>query len=228
METLNRTERTRAERRWRAGALPLALMLTLIMSLALAGCTTAMAGGASTTLKISPTATPAATDTAPPNAPTCQPGQLSTAFEMGPPATGNMTGSIWVWNMSATACSLEGAVSFVGLDAQRQRIANVGMNQLTLTTPVVLPPHTPALAPGVAPAPGEYLTWLILGAYRDDPNSANGLCSSANEVTPAWFVVTVGSISIKVKNYTAQTIMGLHSIEGCHGAIFSGAPFLWK
>lgn len=227
METPNRTERARTERRWRADALPLALMLIL----ALTGCATATDGGASTTLNISlkATATPAATDTPPANAPICQPGQLSTAFVLGSPATGNMTGSIWVWNTSATACSLEGAVSFIGLDAQHRPIANVGMNRLTLSTPLVLPPHTPALASGVAPAPDAYLTWFIMGAYRDDPNGVNGLCSPANEITPAWFVVTVGPISLKVKNYAAQGVIGgLHAIEGCHGAIFSGAPFLWS
>lgn len=216
--------RERSGSRWRAGVLTLALALTL------AGCATATAGGASTAQNIAPTATPAATDTPPTNAPICQPNQLSTTFELGSPATGNMTGSIWVWNTSATACSLEGPISFAGLDAQRRIIAGVKLNQpQSISTPIVLPPHTPAFPQGVSPAPDDYLTWLIIGAYRDDPNGVNALCSPANEVTPAWFVVTVGTVALTVKNYAAQSIMmGLHSIEGCHGAIFSGTPYLWS
>jgi hypothetical protein len=213
--------RERSGDKWRAALLPLALALPL------AGCA-ATTGGVSTTPKIAQTATPAASDTAPPSAPICQPSQLSTAFEMGSPATGNLTGSIWVWNTSVTACSLEGAVSFAGLDAHHQPIVGVKMNQSATLSLMELPPHTPALSPGVAPAPGAYLEWTILGAYRDDPNSANGLCASANEVTPAWFVVTVGAVSLSVKNYTAQSVVGLHAIEGCHGTILSGAPNLWS
>ena len=77
---------------------------------------------------------------------------------------------------------------------------------------------SPMAPPGVEPTVGAYLVLLLIGAYRDDPIAANGLCSAANEVTPSQFVIAVGVVSVQVANWDPAGV-DFKSLYGCHGII---------
>lgn len=155
--------------------------------------------------------------------------QIESQFWMGSPFTGNLTGSIVLRNVSSTLCSVEGADNFYGVDAQGQRdTVGLGPTPPHSLARVVLPPRTPRAVIGVGLAPGDYLVIFVIGAYRDDGTDAstNGMCETANEVTPTWFVVTVGALTVRVANQNEAAgpggPMGMPGIEGCHGAIGAG------
>lgn len=203
-----------------------ASMILLLTIFVLAACDSggptraahATATSTSTAVSIPPTSNALA------SVPACQVSQLAMQFFEGSPATGNVTGSLLIRNTSANPCSLQGAVDFYGADAQGQRLAGRMSNPTTLAI-VELPPNTPAFTEGASPTAGAYLIMLVLGAYRDDPNGPNALCAPVNEVTPAYLVVTLGSVTLKAANYDPHADP-FHEIYGCHGAIFAGAPRL--
>ena len=195
--------------------------LALVVMLAVVACGPAQASSAGKTTAFhtpSPVSVATPTVALTPSAPACQVTQLAGQFRAGSPATGNVTGEILLRNTSATACALQGKVDFYGVDAQGQRVAGSGMNQPMTLPLVVLPPNAPVLPPSVEATPGAYLEMFLIGAYRDDPTAPNGLCSAANEVTPAQLVISVGSIIVRVTNYDAA---GGHfpSMMGCYGRI---------
>ena len=191
----------------------------LLLILALAGC-----GGAGSAVGAAPTvATPTTPTTVlPAGAPACHANQLAGQFRAGSPATGNATGALLLRNVSPAACTLLGPVGFAGLDAQGMRIAATKKRSPQTLAPSVLPPNTPSAPPGVAPTAGAYLELLLLGAYRDDPTAANGLCSAADAVTPSQFAVAVGAVSVSVANYDPAGVGGWTAMFGCHGDIVAG------
>jgi hypothetical protein len=172
---------------------------------------------ATTTPPAVSTSTPP-TAVSPTSAPVCQPNQLAGQFRAGGLATGNVIAELLVRNMSPSACTLQGRVDFYGTDAQGQRIAPTKMNQPQTLAPTVLPPDTPVAPPLVEPTAGAYLVLPIIGFYRDDPTAANGLCSTANEVTPSQFVIVVGAVSLHVANYDPAG-RDFKAMYGCHGLI---------
>ena len=177
-------------------------------------------------LRTYPTETPTITPV--PAAPDCVASQLAATFWEGLVGAGNMFGTILLRNTSASACSMEGAQTFYGVDAQGRR-DTPGMSQPYTLARVVLPSRTPAPSETAGPTPGAYLEISIIGGYRDDGTDGgiNGLCTAANEVVPATFVVTLGSVTLRVANYSPVAgWAGFHSIEGCHGAIGGGDAFL--
>ena len=195
-------------------------VLALVVMLGMAACSSAQAQNTAktTTSAPSPTSVTTPTPTIAPRAQACQQTQLAGQFRAGSPATGNTTGEILVRNTSTSACAMLGNVDFYGVDAQGNRIAGSGMNGHVTLAPSILPPNTPTEPAGVEPTPGDYLVMFLLGAYRDDPAAPNGLCSAANEVTPAQLALSVGNITVRVTNYDAA---GGHfpSMMGCHGMI---------
>jgi hypothetical protein len=217
---------------------PIALVALALLALAAwAPATPAKAGSGpqngttSDPLPLSPQLyqTPTPTATPLPDAPDCRASQLAAQFGMGGVGTGNMFGTILLRNVSATACSMEGAQRFYGVDAQGRRVTVNHFNQLQSLARVVLPPPTPVSLPGVSPTPGAYLEILIMGAYRDDWTTAgeNGLCTAASEVMPARFVVTIGAVTLRLPNYSPVAgWAGFHGVEGCHGAIGAGGALL--
>lgn len=171
-------------------------------------------------LRAYPTETPTITPVPP--APDCAASQLATQLIVAGPATGNLTGSILIWNSSPTACSMSGAVGFAGLDATGAPIAAVQMNRPRTLASVYLPPDAPTPVRGVEPAAGAYLDMLVIGAYRDDPtdSATNGMCAAVNEVTPAAFLLTIGPVALRIPNDDPQpNLWGNHALYGCHGAI---------
>ncbi|HEX9036155.1 MAG TPA: hypothetical protein VF808_04110 [Ktedonobacterales bacterium] len=194
-------------------------LLALLASLALlAGCASSTGANATNT----PASGQASTPTATPRAMDCQISQIAATFRIGEASAGDMFATIYLRNISAEPCALEGEVGFYGVDASGARIKGTGMNQPVWLMPVVLPPHTPAPPLSVSPTPGAYVEVIFIGAYRDDPTNAsgNGLCSAANEVTPARFVVSIGTVTMRVANDDPQSGRpDLTSVEGCHGVI---------
>jgi hypothetical protein len=184
-------------------------LILFLLTLILNACGSDVVGS---TLLMTPTAT------IPLSVPACVSNQLAGQFIAGGYATGNATGEILLRNVSLSACTIHGNVGLSGQDAHGQRIAATKMNQPRVLTPVILPPHTPMASPGVEPTASAYLALLLIGAYRDDPTSANGVCSDANEVTPVWLVLSVGEVVVPVAN-DDPTGVGFKAMYGCHGVI---------
>lgn len=192
-------------------------LLALLLTGALAAC--ARVAAPATTIAQSSTTTV----TSLPNAPVCQPSQLATAYAPTGGAGGDRVGDIFIWNASPGACSLAGGVGFDALDTQGAPIPNSQRDQPSTLSKAVLPPNTPPPAPDQSRVAGAYLSMLITGVYRDDPSAPNGVCAPANEVTPAWFVVTVGALSLRVANQaTLPNPPDTEPMAGCHGAIAGG------
>lgn len=158
------------------------------------------------------------TATSQPTSPPCASSQLAARVGVGGLGAGNELGSVSIRDVSSSACGLQGAVTLVALDAHGQPIPAIKMSQPTTLAYVSLPPNTPATPPSGSDGAGDYVVLGLMGAYRDDPSASNGLCSQANEVVPAQFMVTIGSVSIKAPNYDADS-RSLKSMEGCHGQI---------
>jgi hypothetical protein len=184
-------------------------LILFLLTLILTACGSDVVGS---TLLMTPTVTISL------GVPACVSNQLSGQFRAGGYATGNATGEILLRNVSSSACALHGNVGLSGQDAHGQRIAATEMNQPRVLAPVILPPHTPMASPGVEPTAGAYLVMLLIGAYRDDPTSANGVCSDANEVTPARLVLSVGAVVVPVANDDPEGV-GFTAMYGCHGVI---------
>lgn len=219
MATGRRAERAGMLRRWGArGAGGLALLCALTLAACSPGGATAPAV-ATVPSFTRPPEPPTATAT--PAPPLCQARQLAIQFTAGGLGGGNVFGALFVRNVSSTACALQGKVGFQALDASGRRIAASGMSQAETLSLVVLPPHTPPLAHGAQPTSGAYLTFSVMGAYRDDPNPPNDLCPTANEVTPAQFALSVGGVSLQVANDDPAGYQ-FKSIDGCDGRIFGG------
>lgn len=184
-------------------------LILFLLTLILNACGSDVVGS---TLLMTPTAA------IPLSVPACMSNQLAGQFFASGYATGNATGEILLRNVSSSACVIHGNVGLSGQDAHGQRIAATKMNQPRVLAPVILPPHTPMASPGVEPTAGAYLVMFLIGAYRDDPTSSNGVCSAANEVTPAWLVLSVGAVVVQVAN-DDPTGVGFKAMYGCHGVI---------
>lgn len=223
-------------RGWTRGALGFVLLLTL----ALAACAPATssrveatpatgASGDPLSSSLRTYQTPTPTNTPIPSAPDCLASQLAGQFWLGGVGTGNMFGTIVMRNISSTACSMEGNQRTYGVATNGARVTTSLQSPPLPLERVVLPPHTPAASPETDLTPRAYLEIFLIGAYRDDPTGSSTayLCTAANEVTPARFVVTIGLATLRVVNYDpVPGWANMHAIEGCHGAIGAGSAFL--
>lgn len=171
---------------------------------------TAIAGATETAVAL-PTATPQ------PSSPACASGQLAGRVWVGGVGAGNVLGGVSIRNISFTPCSVQGTVTLTALDAHGQPIPGIAMAQPTTLAYATLPPNTPATPPSGSSAAGKYVEVGLMGEYRDDPKTG-GLCGAADEVTPARFVVTLGTVSIQATNNDPASL-SFKAIKGCRGQI---------
>ena len=159
----------------------------------------------------------------------CSTSDLRAQFRNGEEGAGNLLTSVYVGNVSATACALNGPVSLVGLDKAGRAVTPI--SQCSATNSVAQPCAAPAILPFHATftdlatnnTPQTlYDVITVVGFYRDDPQSPNGLCTPAHTVTPYTLRLTFGKQTIDVRNWDpANTSLpaGIHAVFACYGAI---------
>jgi hypothetical protein len=95
-----------------------------------------------------------------------------------------------------------------------------------VTGTIFLTPHA-ALLPNMQPPPtGEVVADLLMSAeYRDDPSSANGLCT-ANRVVPAGWRLTLagGTRTVRNQSHAADSQTEFSRLLTCKGQIDTPTP----
>jgi hypothetical protein len=161
-----------------------------------------------------PSAPPSATRAARPRA--CTTDELRAAFGGGQLATGNDIGAIDLWNSGPQPCTLAGTPVFTAFLANgtpdAQATSRAGTTLITLT-----------LAAGMtfdhlAADPTGYAVARLFAPERDDPTQPDGLCRSQDEVTPAVFVLSLGTVSLRVPD-AGPASLGVKALYGCHGRV---------
>ena len=163
------------------------------------------------------------TATAPPTQPPAgPPAGICTALDLGARfggggfGGGNDFGEIWIWNLSPRPCRLSGAVTFAAHYADGARdddaVANRSVRPVSLTLPSGM------AAPRNGADPSAYLIARLMGPERDDPTQPNGSCRPQDERTPATFVLSLGSVTVRVTNNDPSSSQNT-SVYGCHGAV---------
>jgi hypothetical protein len=123
--------------------------------------------------------------------PTCALADLGSVFRAGIPGAGNDFATIVLWDKSADTCRLTGVLTVVGLDTADAVVTNPV--RYTVPGSGELTPHGTAPAADGTLQAGESVASIVISAeYRDDPTSANGLCT-AHQLEPASFRVTLSS-----------------------------------
>lgn len=148
----------------------------------------------------------------------CPQGALQARMSGGGMGTGNDIVSITVWNTSGQPCHLTGDVRFAATDATGAPVTNARLGSAPRTVSVVLPANTPAPVTGQPLAAGQYLTAIVFGYERDDPNQPNGLCRTQDEITPATLTLGIGQLEFQVTNHDPGPA-DVKAAYGCHGKI---------
>lgn len=161
---------------------------------------------------------PAATQTDHP-AP-CSAHGLGVRFQAGGSGTGNDFGSIEIWNPGSGPCRLAGAVAFTALFADGTTDPKAGLNRPLPAVAVTLPAGM--IPPREGGDPARYLTALVMGPERDDPAQPDGLCRSLDELTPATLVLSIGRVTLRIRNQdpASPATRGIsRAVYGCHGQV---------
>jgi hypothetical protein len=128
---------------------------------------------------------------------------------------GSNFGTIAVMNSSAEACVWRGGVSLTPLTADQQIMSNA-VTQSATVSGLLLSPHGHVFASGNERATDRIAEIIIRGEARDDGSSANGLCTTAHEVTPAYWGVATADAKFTVRNY-GQNPNGFTGLTWCRG-----------
>jgi len=91
-------------------------------------------------------------------------------------------------------------------------VANRSVRPVSLTLPSGM------AAPRNGADPSAYLIARLMGPERDDPTQPNGSCRPQDERTPATFVLSLGSVTVRVTNNDPSSSQNT-SVYGCHGAV---------
>lgn len=155
----------------------------------------------------------------------CTAADLRGRLGTGEEAAGTLWTPVYVANISSTTCALPGPVSMVGLTRTLARDTPVSSchsiwmgSQAPCPAPAILVPNGNAADPANPP-----LVILTGAAYRDDPESLNGLCTPEHTTTPYWLRLTIGHVVVLVRNWnpaSGSAPRGVHAVFGCHGAIW--------
>jgi hypothetical protein len=115
----------------------------------------------------------------------CSVDALALAYYSGGPGAGNDFGSLVLANTSAEPCTLVGPLRVVGIDARgvadTNGVTGDVKGDLVLTARGGFPPVRSGFPSDLTDA------GIALGAaYRDDPTSANGLCTEHQVIPVGW------------------------------------------
>lgn len=140
-------------------------------------------------------------------APACLVTQLAADYHGVQYGTGDAFADLDVRDTSATACTLTGPISVVGLNAAGHAVTN----QLTFTVArdLILSADTPPRAVDAGAPQNEVIAWVLLEADVRDGPDAGGSCVDHLVVPRAW-LLKVGGGEKRVPNgvSTSQPPMG--------------------
>ena len=149
----------------------------------------------------------------------CSTQDLGARFQGGGYGGGSDFGSIQIWNASPAPCQLAGGVTFAASFANGVIDPNAHPNQHLPPLSATLPAHMPPPKEGAYPT--TYLIALLDGPERDDSAQPNGLCRRQDKLTPATLDLTIGDVTLVVRNQDpAATGPGeVDAVYGCHGRV---------
>ena len=159
----------------------------------------------------------------------CTRRDLRGQFQTGEEGAGNLLTTVVVGNTSGAACVLPGPVRLVGLDrsgrpvTERSSCDGFRLPGQPCVAPVVLPAHaTFTDLAGIDTATPKYAVVVVVGFYRDDPQSPNGLCTPAHKTTPYTLRLSFGAVTLDVRNWDPSMTSappGIHAVFACHGHV---------
>ncbi len=167
----------------------IAVALTAMAAVALgaAGCTaaTSRAGGHHRPSSYGSTSAAAAAG--------CAAGQLGAALEGSsePGTAGTALGSVYLWNKSATACTLPGPVTVIGLDQAGRQVTTPVRVTTGAGSPALSTGGTGPSKRGRMPA-GEVIASLLLIAAGTHPDNSSPSCPG-HQIDPATFRIVLAS-----------------------------------
>jgi hypothetical protein len=150
----------------------------------------------------------------------CRSPDLAGQFRGGGYATGNDFGEILIRDVAASPCMIGGALGFTALDMAGRPIGRATLNLPSTIPPTVLTANTRSARDGNAPTIRAYLIVPLIGAERDDPTTANGLCNLNDEIRPTTLIVEIGSVCVPVANYDPNSPQ-VTAVYGCHGTVLA-------
>jgi hypothetical protein len=150
-----------------------------------------------------------------PSARECTSDSVRAEFRGGGYGGGNDFGLVWIWNPQPQPCSIRGQVAFAAYFASGSRDPAAVVNGTVSFPPTTLPAHMPA--PGSTSDPTTYLVATFIGPERDDPAQPDGACRAGDELTPATLELTLGTVSVRVRNQAANS--DVKAMYGCHGQV---------
>ncbi len=164
---------------------------------------------------------PAATPTSQASMPAaCRTHDLGVRFQAGGYGGGNDFGSIEIWNPGTAQCRLAGTVTFTAFFADGTTDLNARPNRPLTPLNMTLPARM--IQPGEGADPSRYLVALLMGPERDDPAQPDGLCRAQDELTPATLVLSIGRVTLRIRNLDAASPARLgisRAVYGCHGRV---------
>lgn len=149
------------------------------------------------------------------SAPDCTANFVHAEFRGGGYGGGNDFGGIWIWNPQSQPCTLRGRVAFAAYLSDGSPDPGAVINGTVTFSPTTLPANMPA--PQNNADPSNYLVAALMGPERDDPGQPNGLCRSQDELTPATLALTLGTVSLRLRNQDADS--QVKAIYGCQGRV---------
>lgn len=150
----------------------------------------------------------------------CRSHELGVRLQAGGYSTGSDFGSIEVWNPGSERCRLAGAVAFSARFADGATDLNAARNRPLPRLAVTLPARmTP---PREEEEPSGYLVASLMGSERGDPAQPDGLCRSRDELTPTVLVLSIGRVTLHIRNQdlAAPARRGISpAVYGCYGRV---------
>lgn len=148
-----------------------------------------------------------------PRAPTCQAQQLTGRYKENSPTSGDTrNGSLTLFNISATPCSLRGTIRVQGRDAEGRRVTDT--SSIRVHTPLVLSPRTRPSAPHAA-------LYATLGAFHGA--SMSQPCTDVTQPV-TWSIALRQRGRISIRNVdTTDGRNRARSFYTCRGALSADA-----
>lgn len=150
----------------------------------------------------------------------CRAHDLGARFQAGGYGGGNDFGSIEIWNPRTAQCRLAGTVTFTAFFADGTTDPNARPNRPLTPLSLTLPARM--IQPPEGADPSRYLVAILMGPERDDPAQPDGSCRSQDELTPATLVLSIGRVTLRIRNQDPASPASLgisQAVYGCHGRV---------
>lgn len=150
----------------------------------------------------------------------CRTHDLGARFQAGGYGGGNDFGFIEIWNPGTAQCRLAGTVTFAAFFADGTTDLNARPNRPLAPLNMTLPARM--IQPREGADPSKYLVAALMGSERDDPARPDGLCHPQDELTPATLVLSIGRVTLRIRNLDPASPASLgisRAVYGCHGQV---------